>query len=156
MAKLTKDKAKMAEDKKDDVPDFGVVPPGIYLCKLTNVDTSRSGPAGPYWVWEYTTVGVGDEPASKKFWDNTSLSEKSIGRVAKVFEAFGTDSRADTDDLIGDLIAIEVKIGTINAGDNAGQKRNEVVAVHPAESHGMFDDYEPSTPSESASSSDLD
>lgn len=156
MAKLPRDKAKQAEDQKDEVPDFGVVQPGVYLCKLRSVDTSRSGPAGPYWTWEYETVGVQDEPSSKRFWDNTSLSEKAIGRLGKVFEAFGANTEADTDDLVGGLVAVEVKIGTVRTGENAGNQRNEVVSVHPKEVHPWADEYEEAQPTEAASSSDLD
>lgn len=155
MAKLTKNLAKTAADKASDWDGTGTVPPGVYLCRLTNVDTSRSGPKGPYWTWEYETVGVGDEPASKKFWDNTSLSEQAIGRLGKVFEAFGATTEADTDDLIGDLIAVEVKVGTISQGERAGEQRNEVVTLHPAESHAEFDEFESANPKETAAADDF-
>lgn len=155
MAKLSKQLAQTAQEKSSDWDGTGTVPPGVYLCKLTNVDTSRSGPAGPYWTWEYETVGVGDEPKGKKFWDNTSLSEKAIGRLGKVFEAFGATTEADTDDLIGQPIAVEVKIGTIRGGDREGEPRNEVVTLHNAESHAQFDEFEEANPSEAADADDF-
>lgn len=158
MAKLNKKLAKQAEEKKDDFDGFGVVDPGVYLCKLTDVNTEKSGPAGPYWTWEFTTVGVGGEPKDKKFWDNTSLSEKAIGRLGKVFEAFGTTTDADTDDLIGDLVAVEVKVGTIKQGDKTGEQRNEVVRLHRADQHALFADYEEEAAAgrETASGDDFD
>ena len=152
MAKLSKEKAKQAEALKDEVPNFGVVQPGVYLCKLRGVDTSRTGPAGPYWTWEYETVGIKDEPPGKRFWDNTSLSEKAIGRVGKAFEMLGMTADSDTEDAIGKLVAVEVKIGTVNSGDKAGELRNEVVATHPASVHAWFEEYEESNTAGAASS----
>ena len=156
MAKLTKQLANQAEAQKDEVPDFSPVPPGVYLCKLREVDTSRSGPAGPYWTWEFETVGANDEPEGKRFWDNTSLSEKAIGRVGKMFEAFGLDATHDTDESIGHLVAVEVKIGTIKSGDNAGNKRNEVTGVFPPEVHAFYEEYAEATDTGGSSAGDFD
>lgn len=158
MAKLNKALAKKAEEKKDEMPSFGIVPPGIYLCKLRSVDTTKSGPAGPYWVWEYESVGVKDEPAGKRFWNNTSLSDKAIGMVAKAFEAMGYTADSDTDECIGELVAVEVKVGTQKTGENAGQQRNEVVATHPADTHPWYEEYDGSSPTEppASSAADLD
>ena len=156
MAKLTKQLANQAEAAKDEVPDFSPVQPGVYLCKLREVDTSRSGPAGPYWTWEFETVGAGDEPEGKRFWDNTSLSEKAIGRVGKMFEAFGLDATHDTDECIGHLVAVEVKIGTIKTGDNAGNKRNEVVGVFPPDVHAWYEEYAEQTAQGGTSADDFD
>jgi len=142
MARLSKEKANQAEQMADEAPDFGVCPPGVYLCRLRDVNTERSGPAGPYWTWEYETVGVEDEPNGKRFWDNTSLSEKAIGRLGKVFQAFGATTDADTDDLIGKPVSVEVKIGTVKGGERAGEQRNEVVSVHPAETHAWYHVFE--------------
>jgi hypothetical protein len=142
MAKLPQDKAAKAAAEKDNVPEFGPVPPGVYLCRLTNVDPSRSGAAGPYWVWEATTVGAGTEPTGKKFWDNTSLSDQAIGRLGKVFEAFGVTPEADTEDLIGKLVAVEVTRVTQKGGENAGQLKNDVRAWHPAFVHPLAEDFQ--------------
>jgi hypothetical protein len=128
----------------------------VYLCKLRGVVTDRTGPAGPYWTWEFETVGVKDEPKDKRFWDNTSLSEKAIGRVGKMFEAFGMPADSDTDDAIGKLVAVEVKIGTVQSGDKAGEQRNEVVEVHPAEVHAWYDEYVASAPATAGTSSASD
>lgn len=155
MARLSKEKAQLADSQKDELPDFGVVPHGVYLCKLRDVNTERSGPAGPYWTWEFETVGIADEPSSKRFWDITSLSEKAIGRLGKMFEAFGATTEADTDDLIGQVVAVEVKIGTISKGERAGEKRNEVVAVFPADAHAWYHEYQEQFAGASASADDL-
>ena len=156
MARLSKEKAQLADEQKDDAPDFGVAAPGVYLCKLRDVNTERSGPAGPYWTWEYETVGIADEPSSKRFWDNTSLSEKAIGRLGKVFEAFGATTDADTDDLIGKPVAVEIKIGTIKGGERSGEQRNEVVQAYPADAHAWYHEYEAENAGASASVDDLD
>lgn len=135
MAKLNKKLQKMARDEADNWVGTGVLEPGLYLCKLVALDDTKTGPAGAYWVWEYETVQAGDQPVGRKFWDNTSLSEKAIGRLGKVFQAFGATTDADTEDLIGQLVCLDVKQGTIQKGDKAGEKRNEVANVLPASAH---------------------
>jgi hypothetical protein len=105
------------------------------------VDTSKAGPAGPYWVWEYETVEVEGQPANRRFWDNTSLSEKAIGRLGKVFEAFGVDTDTDTEDLIGNIVTLDVGQETINKGDRMGEKRNVVRNVLSVDAHPAADDY---------------
>jgi hypothetical protein len=141
MAKLNKKLAAAAREEADNWSDRSVLPSGLYLCRLRSVDTSKSGAAGPYWVWEYETVEAGDQPVGRRFWDNTSLSEKAIGRLGKVFAAFGASTEADTDDLCGQLVTLDVRVGTIQKGERAGEKRNEVAAVLTADS---FPDYDPS------------
>lgn len=142
MAKLKKDLAKQATEEADNWVGRGILPAGHYLCRLRGVDTTKSGPAGAYWVWEYETIEVADQPAGRRFWDNTSLSAKAIGRLGKTFEAFGVPTTTDTDDLIGELVNLEIKIGTIQKGDKTGEQRNEVVAILPADSHPNFDEIE--------------
>ena len=154
MAKLNKKLAAVAEAEAENWSDRGVLDAGLYLCRLREVDTSKSGAAGPYWVWEYETVEAADQPVGRRFWDNTSLSEKAIGRLGKVFAAFGATTEADTDDLCGKLVCLDVKVGTIQKGDRAGEKRNEVGSVLPADA---FPDYDESefTSEEAASPDDF-
>lgn len=139
MAKLTKQLAKQAAEQADDWKGgFGVLPAGLYLGKLMKVDSDRTGPAGPYWAWQYETVEVGDQPAGRWLWDNVSLSEKSLGRLGKTFEAHGATTDTDTDDLLGGIVCLEVTVGTINKGDRAGERKNDVANVLPADAHPLY------------------
>jgi hypothetical protein len=142
MAKLPSNKAQEAAEQAEEWEGpGGALPPGVYLCKLNEVDDTKNGPAGPYWSWEFETVGVGQEPAGRRFWDNTSLSAKSIGKLGKHFEAFGRSTDTDTDELISKLVAVEVDQYTQKEGKNAGQLRNGVKALHPADAHALYGDY---------------
>lgn len=155
MAKLNKALANKAAEAAGDWNDRGVLDPGLYLCKLVKVDTTRTGNAGPYWVWEYETVEVEGQPSGRKFWDNTSLSEKAIGRLGKVFEAFSQTTDADTDDLVGDFITLDVTVGVIQAGDRKGEKTNRVQSVLPAERHPRWEEFSAQFETEEASADDL-
>lgn len=155
MAKLNKKLAKAAADEADNWVGTGVLEPGLYLCRLATVDTSKSGPAGPYWVWEYETVQAGDQPVGRRFWDNTSLSEKAIGRMGKVFQAFNATTDTDTEDLIGQLVCLDIKQGTIQKGEKAGEKRNEVANVLTADSHPDFEESQSGKVGATAESGDF-
>lgn len=152
MAKLNKKFAKQAADEADNWVGTGVLPAGLYLCKLREVDSSKSGAAGPYWVWEYESVEAGEQPVGRRFWDNTSLSEKAIGRLGKTFQAFDATTDTDTDDLIGRLVCLDIKQGTIQKGDKAGEKRNEIVAVLPASAFPDYEEVEAATGKQKAGS----
>ena len=143
MAKLNKNLAKQATDKAEDWKDgFQPVEPGLYLAKLTKVDTDGMGPAGPYWTWEYESLEVGEQPGGRKFWDNTSLSDKAIGRLGKVFEAFGVPATTDTDDLIGNVVCLDITIDTIRKGDRTGEQTNRVRSVLAGEQHPQWEEHE--------------
>lgn len=156
MAKLKKDLAKAAEAEAENWVGRGVLPAGHYLCRLRAVDTSGQGPAGPYWTWEFETVEAGDQPVGRRFWDTTSLSAKAIGRLGKTFEAFGVPTTTDTDELIGELVNLEIKIGTIQKGEKTGEQRNEVVALLPADSHPDFDEVQTAKAEAKGGGSDAD
>jgi hypothetical protein len=145
MAKLPAAKAKEAADTADDWEGGGAVEPGVYLCKLREVDCTKSGAAGPYWAWTFEVVGAAKEPSGKRFWDNTSLSERAIGRLGKHFAAFGVGTDTDTEDLIGKVVAVEVNRTTQKGGQNDGQLKNDVVALHPADVHAHYEDWAAST-----------
>src|SRR5688500_12286575 len=97
MPKLTKTHAKKAEGAAGDWNDSGdrePLEPGWYLGRLLDV-TQKDGKTAPYWAWKYETV-----EGERWLWDNTSLSEKAIGRLGKVFEAFGVPADTDTDEIV--------------------------------------------------------
>jgi len=138
MPKLTKQAAQQAaqaaeewEDRDPNEP----LEPGWYLCRLLSVEV-QEGTKAPYWGWKFEDV-VGEQ----WLWENTSLSEKAIGRLGKVFEAFEVPPDTDTDELIGELVNIEVGIETAAKGKRAGQLVNVVKGLAPASTHPDFADY---------------
>lgn len=142
MPKLTKTHAGKAAQAAGDWNDSGFEPlqPGWYLCRLLDVE-QREGKQAPYWSWKY------EEVSSKHWvWDNTSLSERAIGRLGKVFEAYGVPSDTDTDDLIGQLVNLELGVYTIPSGNRAGQLSNNIRSVAPGDTHPDIDDYAETKP----------
>lgn len=113
---------------------------GVYILRLHSIDTSGSGPAGPYWTWEYRVVEGPDGPMNgrKRLWDRISLSEKAAFRVKQVFTAFGFTLDSDTDELIGEHVKAYVIQEPIQSGNRAGQMGNSI-----SEYLELADDWEP-------------
>lgn len=122
MAKLPKKVAERVNSA--ETQDFSALPVGTYTGKLVNVDTSKSGDAGPYWSWEFDITDDGFE--GRKLWVNTSLSEKADWKMKEVFNAFGHDAESDTDELIGESITLVVSQTVIERGNRKGQMGNNV------------------------------
>lgn len=157
MAKLSKSVAAAAEDQASEWGVRQLLPVGNYLCKLVEVDTTRKGKESgvPYWVFVTETVEVDGQPAGNRLWDNASLSEKAIGRLGKIFEAFGQPTTADTDDMIGLLVTVVVTQETITKGDNAGNLRNAVAGYLPADAHPAYEEFAAQFDGDSANAEDL-
>lgn len=145
MPKLTKQHAGKAEQGAGEWKDtFGTLEPGWYLCRLIEV-TQRDGKVAPYWSWKYEECHSGNW-----LWDNTSLSEKSIGRLGKVFEAFGAPADTDTDDLIGHLVNLELGTYTIPTGQRAGQLANNIRTLQPGSTHPDYAQFSTDRPADPA------
>ncbi len=128
MPKLNDQQATKAAEGGED---FEAVDPGVYMCVLKEVN-EKEGPAGPYWEWIFVihSDADGNELATKpQLWENTSLSEKAVWRVGKMMEAFGVDLTADTDDLIGDWVGINVGQEISQQGARKGELRNTFVSA---------------------------
>lgn len=137
MAQLNDENAQRMADAKDG---FEPLDPGAYHAVLKDVDPTRSGPKGPYWSWEYEVVEEGDWKG-RKLWNNTSLAEGSEFGFKQTFEAFGAETTADTDDLLGQCVKLIVSVRTIEQGTRKGELGNNidrVVAKDP--------DFEPPEP----------
>lgn len=136
MPKLTREFARHTEqaagDWNDEAPYHQALEPGWYLCRLLEVE-QKDGRVAPYWGWKYETV-----EGQRFLWDNTSLSEKAIGRLGKVFEAFGVPADTDTDELVGKLVNIAVGVETIAFGKRQGQIGNTVLGLMPGDTHPDF------------------
>lgn len=138
MAKMTKEQQKATAAAEANT--FDPLPEGWYHARLRNVDASRSGAKGPYWVWEYEIVGLPDgvdRGLKRRLWNNVSLSEASAGIRKATYEAFGAGVDVDTDELLGEVVKVLVGTETQQQGANAGQLRNTVVRLAPKD-----DDFE--------------
>lgn len=129
MAKLNKETQKQVDEA--DGGSYEPIPPGAYHVKLVDVDSTREGPKGPYWSWEFD-VAEGDHKG-RKLWNNTSLSAAAAFSLKGTFEAFGVGSDTDTDDLIGQHCKAIVSTRTIQAGDRKGELTNQIDRLAPAD-----------------------
>lgn len=136
MPKLTKNVAANAAAAADDWDDRKLLENGIYLAKLVSVE-SKDGAAGTYWSWKYEAID-----STNFLWDNTSLSEKAIGRMGKVFAAFGVSADTDTDLLLGRTVCLKVSKRTIQSGEKKGQESNQIDSVLPPTEHPDYDGTE--------------
>ena len=125
MAKLNQKLAKQVEKTEDG---FAVIPAGIYHAVLMKVDTDKAGPAGPYWSWEFSVIDP-EEYKGRRLWNNTTLAEGKMFGLKQTFTAFGVDADADTDDLCGKVVKLQVGVRVIEKGDRAGQEANNVNRV---------------------------
>lgn len=134
MAKLNK---KM-QDEVANAPtnNFEPIPAGRYHARLRGVNTDGSGNAGPYWTWEYEVVG--GEHKNRRLWNTTSLSQ--AWALKQSFEAFGVDPDADTDELCGQIVQLQVSQRTIQAGARKGEMGNQVDRVLPADPEFVVED----------------
>lgn len=112
---------------------FTQIKAGTYEARLTNVKATTAKSSGnPMWVWELEIV---QEPyRGRKQWVNTVLTDAAMWKLGEMFAAFGADTDADTDELIGDHCLAEIEETTIGAGARAGQPGNNVVRCLPIES----------------------
>lgn len=136
MGKLTK--AMQAKVAKAEGGNFELLPEDIYPARLFAVDTSKNGPAGPYWVWEFKITG--DVGNGRKLWVNTSLSDNALWKMKQIYEALGFTLDSDTDEMCGAECRIEVSQGVIEKGPRKGELRNEAGNILPA--HGDDEDNE--------------
>lgn len=126
MAKLNKQKADEV-GKSESAGGFDVMEPHTLHYRLRDVDPTRSGEKGPYWVWEYECV---EAPfVGRRMWNNTSLSENALGFVKATFEAFDVEPDTDTDELIGQIVKLKVSQRTIQSGPRQGELANQVDRV---------------------------
>lgn len=126
MAKLNKETAESVGEAQDG---FAPVENGTYHFRLKEVDSSRSGPKGPYWSWEFE--GLEGAASGRKMWNNTSLSANSQFALKQTFDAFGVPYDTDTDDLLGQVVQLTISTRTIQAGARKGELANQVDRVSP-------------------------
>lgn len=122
MAKLNAKLQKQTEAAESG--SFDPLPDGVYHLRLVSVDTTRSGPKGPYWSWEFDVLDEGFR--SRKLWNNTSLAENAAFKMKETFEAFGAPLDTDTDDLCGMVCKGVVSQRVIQQGTRQGEIGNNI------------------------------
>lgn len=130
MPKLNKKQAKAVEEAEGGEL---LVDPGVYAAVLNKVE-EKKGQAGPYWEWEFQLLedADGNELESKpKVWENTSLSEKAQWRLRDMFEAFEVSPDTDTDEILGQWVALTVGQEVAQQGSRQGQLRNIFLSAAP-------------------------
>jgi hypothetical protein len=129
MAKLTKEAQAAAEEAKEG---YSLLPEGVYVVKLDEVDSTGQGDAGPYWTWIWKIVSdASGQPTSGTLWDRISLSPKAAFKVKQVFGAMGYTLDSDTDEMVGDECRVIVDQAEISSGKRRGEMGNNVVQYLP-------------------------
>lgn len=160
MPKLDSNVAKNVETAEE--VGFKILPPGVYAAKLESVE-SRSTREHGFPAWNITFGNLVDRdgnkhPGKQFLWINipqdpnvvpssyTKGAEKwkqaqnlSMGRLKQFFDAFGVDPDTDTDELIGQPVAIKVGVQTAQSGPRKGEDQNQVNAVLPFSEVGDVD-----------------
>lgn len=134
MPKLNQTKAAAVEEAGGG--DFEALEEDIYVLKLCECKVAeKEGPSGPYWIWEFE-IPEDYENAGRRFWMNTSLSEKALWKLNETFSAFGVPADTDTDELVGSLVQGYVTQVVQQKGKNAGKLVNQLETLSPFEGDG--------------------
>lgn len=132
--------------------EYTLIEPGRYFATLTNVEV-REGRYGPQWSAEFSDIhdAKGMRQPGRQ-WYNLNVpvdghmspayqngedkwmkfQEVNRSKMKQFFEAFGYTTDSDTDEMVGERVAIDIEIRTIQNGPRTGERVNGVKAVHPA------------------------
>jgi len=130
LAKLNKSQQQQTESAEGGA--FDPLPDGIYHLQLVDVDSTRQGPKGPYWSWEFDVV-ADEKYNGRKQWNNTSLSEAAAFKMQETYQAFGVPLDTDTDDMIGMVVKGQISQRVIQQGDRKGEIGNQIDKLRPAD-----------------------
>lgn len=116
-------------DGVGEVTDYVTVPPGSYICRITDVraGTTRSG--DERWGLKLV-VAEGQHVGRQATWDSIVFSNRGRARARLVFLAFGLPAKGrvqvQPDDLIGRTALVEVR--PVEYPNPTGEvvRRNEV------------------------------
>lgn len=156
MPKLAAKDRKKVEGAQATSGSFEPLSPGKYVATLAGVEAKSSAAGNPMWVAEFEEIHdlKGDKKPGRQ-WVNMMLPTTDTppegydktpekweqyqalcaGRIKAFFEAFGYSADSDTDEMIGEKCLIQIGIRTIQKGERAGDKTNEVRAVLPLGDH---------------------
>lgn len=135
MPALPKDVAKQVAELEDG---FAIMEDDTYELELVSVISEKqgkplAGAAGPYWTWEFIIPKDAERYVGRKFWVNTSLSERAFFKMKEHFEAFGAPTDTNTDELIGRRCLGVVGSYVQQEGKGAGDTKNQIEKLLPAE-----------------------
>jgi len=154
MPKLAAKMRKKVEKATATTGEFEPLTPGKYIAELSEVEAKASSGGAPMWVAEFTNLhNLEGEKQPGRQWYNLMLPQESMpddyekgeekwdqyqdlceGRLKGFFEAFGFSVDSDTDEMIGERCVLIVGVRTIQRGERAGQKVNQVNGVKPLDS----------------------
>ncbi len=134
--------------------EYALIEPGRYFATLSNVEV-REGRYGVQWSAEFNDIhNAKGIRQSGRQWYNLNVpndgqmhpayqngedkwmkfQEVNRSRMKQFFEAFGYTADSDTDEMVGEQVAIDIEIRTIQNGPRTGERVNSVKAVLPATS----------------------
>ncbi len=146
MPKLNATKAAEVKAAGEAGSKFALLPEGKYRVKLIDVESATSRNGNPMWVWKFDTQDYldglvtdegfttvdgpdGEEQVNirgKELWYRTTIQDKTLWDLDRVFAAFDSDPDTDTDELIGDEVIVFVDQAIITAGKSKGKIGNNI------------------------------
>lgn len=105
-------------------PDAALVPNGIYVCRVSEVDRWSTGSS---LVWKFR-IQPGQECAGREVWSWTGLAAGSIFKTKEYMAALGFDLDAERAQIIGTPCKIAV---AIEARSDTGEPSSKVKKVFP-------------------------
>lgn len=161
MPKLAAKDRKKVEVAEATSGDFEPLRPGKYLATLDEVEAKTSSNGNPMWVAQFTDLHNSrgekqpgrqwynlnlptsptppeDYPKSKEKWEQ--YQDLCAGRIKAFFEAFGFTVDSDTDEMVGEQVILTVGVRTIDKGQRAGEKTNQVNGVAALDSVSWAED----------------
>ena len=131
--------------------EYTLIEPGRYFATLSNVEV-KDGKYGPQWSAEFDTItdAKGTKSPGRQ-WYNLNLpvdghmpaaylngedkwekfQDVNRSKMKQFFQAFGYTSDSDTDEMIGETIAMDIEVRTIQSGNRTGERVNSVKNIHP-------------------------
>ncbi|MEZ5966171.1 MAG: hypothetical protein R3F56_20205 [Planctomycetota bacterium] len=113
----------------DAVTDFTSVPPGTYLCEVSDVRPGVTRHGEERWSFRLT-VREGEFAGRQAAWDSLTFGERALPRVRRVFAALGLPSegrvRVEAKDLEGRRAFVDVRPTEYRNALGEVVRRNEV------------------------------
>lgn len=150
MPKLTAEVSQQVTNTEGSAPtEFSLIEPGRYFATLAHVEV-RDGKYGPQWSAEFHDITSADgKRVPGRQWYNLNLpvdghmpsnymngedkwgkfQEVNRSKMKQFFDAFGYTTDSDTDEMVGEQVAIDIEIRTIQSGPRTGEQVNSVKSV---------------------------
>lgn len=116
-------------DAKDAISDFISVPPGTYLCRITEVRTGTTRAGDERWSVRLV-VAEGMHVGKQAAWDGLVFSTRGRARARTILQAFGLPAKGKVQlqpaDLEGCTALVEVRPSEYESQSGQIVRRNEV------------------------------